>query len=178
MLSFTPRLKDGICTNAAPSTRTTIIESNVSDYFKHLFDNDKITQEQWQMITSIRKLAYQGRRSQAVQTRLKSHGQYWGMPHICSNDSYINARAETKWKRFMLYLKPFVQHQWLDTKILQLLFHGGRVLTEDDLKNAKMPNKALTPRPSDESLLGLTLDSIQHMLLIISYVYERVHRRR
>jgi hypothetical protein len=100
--------------------------------------------------------------------RLQSHSQYWGMPLVCSDDGYVNARAERRWKVFMFYLKPFIDHQWLDTQLLELLLFGGHILWADDVMDRRLPRRV--PAFGNET--------VHHMLLVIEYVYEKVHRRR
>ncbi len=145
-----------------------IIDTAQSDFFEQLFDAEKITIEQWQLITDIRRLAFCARRSQGIRVRLQSHSQYWGMPLVCSDDGYVNARAERRWKVFMFYLKPFIDHQWLDTQLLELLLFGGHVLCADDVMDRRLPRRV--PAFGNET--------VHHMLLVIEYVYEKVHRRR
>ena len=146
-----------------------IIDTVQSDFFEQLFQAEKITTEQWQLITDIRRLAFRARRSQGIRVRLQSHSQYWGMPLVCSDDGYVNARAEERWKLFLRYVKPFIDHQWFDKQLLELLLFGGHVLWGDDVMGRQ---------PSRRAPAGFGMESVHHMLLIVEYVFEKVHRRR
>ena len=179
--------------------RTKIINTGATDFVQQLFVKEQITPEQWQLVRDIRRLALHARRSQGIRAHLQSHSQYWGMPHICSQDTYVNARAEQKWKLFLFYLKPFTEHQWLDSQMLELLFHGGQVICAHKSERGKtgvVPGGVAGVAPgivhgivpvgtpseerekSDLSQVGFTLEAVQNALLVIEYVYEKTYRRR
>ncbi|MES2608252.1 MAG: hypothetical protein V4544_05955 [Pseudomonadota bacterium] len=155
----------------ANGKRVKIIDTAAIDFFQQLFLKEQITPEHWRLITDIRCLAFRARRRQGIRVRLQSHSQYWGMPLVCSDDGYVNARAERRWKLFMFYLKPFIDHQWLDKQMLELLLFGGHMLFADDVLHSKR-------KESDIDRLGLTLEMIHNSLLIIEYVYVKAHRRQ
>lgn len=150
--------------------RVKVIDTLKDDFFEQLFLTEKITPEQWQLITDIRRLASCARRSQGIKLSLQSHSRYWGMPLVFSDDGYTSARAERRWKFFLSYLKPFIDHQWLDKKVLELLLFGGHIMSEDDVMGRR-------PQ-SDFVQLGVNIATIHHMLLVVEYVYEKAHRRR
>jgi hypothetical protein len=150
--------------------RIKIIDTVKNDFFEQLFLTEKITPEHWQLITDIRRLAFQARRSQGIRVRLQSHSQHWGMPLVFADDGYTSPRAERRWKLFVYYLKPLTDHQWLDKQLLELLLFGGHILSEDEVMGR--------PSQSDFTQTGFTIDAVHHMLLVIQYVYEKAHRRR
>ncbi|MES2253371.1 MAG: hypothetical protein V4482_06815 [Pseudomonadota bacterium] len=160
---------------------TKITDESATDFFEQLFTGQHITPEHWQLISAIRRLAVNGRRSQGVGVRLQSHSQYWGMPHMRARDTYVNASAERRWKLFLLYLRPFVEHQLVDRKMTELLMHGGHVMcagghaTAVGLTKTKRP---VSERASDLARAGFTIGAVQNTLRIIEYVFEKTVRRR
>ena len=165
---------------------TKIIDTVSTDLFEQLFMAESITPEQWQLIIDVRRLAFFARRSQGICVRLQSHSKHWGMPLVCSDDAYENGRTERKWKLFLFYLKPFLEHGWLNKQLLELLLFGGGVLFADDVKDVLLLKAAawdLEPEPkklahSDLTRLGFSMDVIHHALCVIEYVYEKVYRSR
>lgn len=164
----TPR--GGLTNTRIKRKRVKIINTIKGDFFEQLLLAEKITTEDWQLIADIRRLASCARRSQGIRVHLQSHSQHWGMPLVFSDDGYVSAQAEQRWKLFLFYLKPFIDHQWLDKKALELLLFGGHVLCEDDVMGRR-------PQ-SDFVRLGVSIETVHHVLLIIKYVYEKTHRKR
>jgi hypothetical protein len=179
--------KAGAKVRAGPNVRhAKIIDTVSTDLFGQLFMGENITPEQWQLIIDVRRLAFFARRSQGICVRLQSHSKYWGMPLVCSDDGYENGRTERKWRLFLFYLKPFLEHGWLDRQLLELLLFGGGVLFADDIKDVLLLKAEVDysePEPekrarSDLARLGFSMDVVHHALCVIEYVYEKVCRSR
>ena len=153
-------------TKTPVSHNTIITDTQGHDAVEMLFEMERITKEQWQLTKKLRRLAYHARRSQGVRMRLQSHSQHWGMPNISGNDDYENKRAERKWKLFLLYTKPFIEHHWLDAHLFNLIVLGGAVLESG--KNNKLTIKSIP----------FTTVQLDHAFQIIEYVYEKAHQRR
>lgn len=160
----------GTVTRHTKRKRIKIIHSTHNDFFEHLRSKEIITAQDWQLITDIRRLAFCARRSQGIRIHLQSHSQNWGMPLVFGDDGYIKAYAERRWKLFLHFLKPFLDHQWLDTKLTELLVFGGRIFCEDQVMKRK-------PR-SDFDSLGIGIDHVRQALLIVRYAYEKTYRKR
>ena len=157
-------------TTSAKRKRIKIINGTHNDFFEQLHSKEKITADDWQLITDIRRLALCARRSQGIRIHLQSHSQNWGMPLVFGEDGYVKAYAERRWKLFLNFLKPFLDHQWLDTKLTELLVFGGRIFCEDQVMKRK-------PR-SDFDYLGIGIDHVRQALLIVRYAYEKTYRKR
>jgi len=175
-----------------PARHISITAESATDFFEHLFMGEHITAEQWHVIQSVRCLAKAGRRSQGVRVRLHSHSQYWGMPHLPPCEGPTNAAAERRWKLFVLYLKPFVEHHQVDRTLADLLIHGGHVTwagdpiyagargggaCEGNGAAAGLPSKT-TRRRADHPHAGFTINAIHHAVHVIDYVFEKTVRRR
>lgn len=151
-------------TPSVESRCTKIIDTSAIDSIEHLFLCKRITKEQWQLVNSLRKIALQARRSKGIRTHLQSHSQYWGMPHICSQDDYVNKRAERRFNLFMLFIKPFIEHQLFDKYMLHLIVYGGAMLKGGDV----------IQQPSVSAVYSVK--QIEYALQIIEYVYNKAYR--
>ncbi|MDP3372026.1 MAG: hypothetical protein Q8S21_03960 [Candidatus Paracaedibacteraceae bacterium] len=147
------------------SGKINTIDTAIYDTIEKLFEAELITKEQWQLVKDLRQLAYRARRSQGVRVHLQSHSQYWGMPPISGSDGYENKRAERKWKLFLLYAKPFIEQQWLNQNVFNLIVHGGATI-ESEKNNKRIVN------------LPFTAAQLDHVFQIIKYVYEKAYRRK
>jgi hypothetical protein len=92
------------------------------DVFYDLYTNDKISDDDWNLLETVRKLEKTASRSCGIFFNVQSHNANLGMPKCYKNESFNHPKAEKKWRDFKNQLDFFIKQGFLDKAFLDYIF--------------------------------------------------------